>query len=56
MNRPLRLLCLATLLLVCLYFAFDLWRPCILLVGNVTVDSIQQGSKLKQRPGGALAA
>ena len=44
----------AIVALVLAYFAFDLWRPSILLVGNVTIDLIGSGAKQKQRPGGAL--
>lgn len=56
MGRVLRLTCLLALFLVCAYLAFDFWRPCILLVGNVTVDVLPGASKQnpKQRPGGAL--
>ena len=43
----------SVLILVLAYFAFDLWRPSILLVGNVTIDVIGNTSKPKFRPGGA---
>jgi hypothetical protein len=49
----------AFLAIVLVYFAFDLWRPSILLVGNVTVDVIGKGKdsgKAKQRPGGVPLA
>jgi hypothetical protein len=35
------------------YLAFDLWRPDVLLVGNVTIDVLGAGPKKYRAPGGA---
>jgi hypothetical protein len=36
------------------FFIWDRWRPSMLLVGNVTIDSFPAMGKSKQLPGGAL--
>lgn len=43
----------AIVLLVVAFIAFELWRPSVLLVGNVTIDEFPSRGKAKRLPGGA---
>jgi hypothetical protein len=38
--------------LLAAFLAFDLWRPDVLLVGNVTIDVLGSGQKKYRAPGG----
>jgi hypothetical protein len=42
----------AFLVFLVAYFAFDFWRPSVLLVGNVTIDIIGNSANPKHLPGG----
>ena len=44
----------AVLVVLIAYFAFDIWRPSVLLVGNVTIDVVGPSANPQRLPGGVL--